>query len=112
MSRTKTDKGKDRATDLRLRRLYGITLKQYNAKLKKQHGVCAICGRPPRRLRLGVDHNHKTQVVRALLCMICNRKVLGVMERFKIMPEKVVEYLKTYDPTNPLLITPKVSNDR
>lgn len=94
---------KDKAADARLRRVYGISLAQYNKQLKKQKGVCWICFRPPKRLRLAVDHNHKTGKIRGLLCMICNRKVLGCIERFKIIPQRVVNYLKHFDPENPLV---------
>jgi hypothetical protein len=97
-------KRKDRAADLRYRREYGgYTLDDYNKQLKKQNGACWICGRFPKRLRLHLDHNHITKKNRALLCMICNRKVLGVIERFKIVPQKIVDYLKTFDPSNPLV---------
>lgn len=51
---------------------YGITIAQYDAKLADQGGVCAICGKPPKRARLHVDHNHKTGHVRGILCAACN----------------------------------------
>lgn len=44
--------------DKRLQRTYGITLAEYNQKLKDQGGVCWICRRPPVKYRLNVDHNH------------------------------------------------------
>lgn len=148
---------KDRAADQRLRRLYGITLSEYNRMLRSQGGRCAICRRPPKKLRLAVDHNHaiertkvtlfppnlpgidrgwlasafietgkagievngvgatkaeaiamvkqklKRRSVRGLLCMICNRKVLGAMERFKVRPDAVRAYLEQYDRNNPLI---------
>lgn len=36
-----------------------------------QKGLCAICNQPD-KVRLGVDHCHKTKKVRALLCRNCN----------------------------------------
>lgn len=33
---------------------------------------CAVCGEPPTRRRLDVDHDHKTGAVRGLLCSDCN----------------------------------------
>ncbi len=65
------DKDSDR--DLRYQRRYGITLIDYNRMLKEQVGVCAICGHPPKKNRLSVDHDHKTGQVRGLLCVRCNR---------------------------------------
>ena len=71
-------KNPDIVKDECLRRTFGITLEQYKAMLKKQHGVCAICGNPETstyrgKLRhLSVDHCHKTKKVRGLLCNDCN----------------------------------------
>ncbi|KKL94232.1 hypothetical protein LCGC14_1866700, partial [marine sediment metagenome] len=50
-----------------------ISREQYDVLFKKQDGKCAICHRHQRYQRLAVDHCHKTQVVRGLLCMQCNR---------------------------------------
>jgi hypothetical protein len=64
---------------------------------KAQDGCCAICRRPPKKIRLAVDHDHKGSgrtSVRALLCMICNRKVIGVIERYRIPPAAIAEYFK------------------
>ena len=94
---------KERAVDKRLKRLYGKSLSWYNRQLKKQNGGCAMCGRLPKRLRLAVDHNHRSGLVRGLLCMICNRKILGCIERFKVPPMNIVNYLKKYDSDNPLI---------
>jgi len=55
----KTQGQQDRATDLRLRRTYGIGLDEYNIILDQQGGVCAICFEPPRNRRLHTDHCHR-----------------------------------------------------
>ncbi len=58
-----------------LARTYGLTLREYEKMIWDQDGLCAICGRPQtkgRGGRLNVDHDHKTGVVRALLCAPCN----------------------------------------
>lgn len=66
-----------RARDLRLRRTYGITSEDYEQLLAAQAGKCAICALPPRgKLPLNVDHDHKTGLVRGLLCWSCNHRVL------------------------------------
>ena len=54
-------------------RKYGITIADYDRMLEEQGGVCKLCGRPPAKRRLHVDHNHKTKRVRGLLCFRCNR---------------------------------------
>ena len=61
----------------RFRRDVHRTSAQYQAVLVEQSGGCALCGRAPRTGRsvgrsLHVDHNHKTGVVRGLLCFRCN----------------------------------------
>jgi len=61
------------ARDVRLLTLYGITEREYYLILKKQGGVCAICLRPPRKLRLAAEHDHKTGVLRGLVCMRSNK---------------------------------------
>ncbi len=61
--------------DARLRRLYDISAEEYDKLLAYQGGGCALCGRRPVRVRLAVDHDHKTGRVRGLLCMNCNRAI-------------------------------------
>lgn len=57
---------------------FGITVEQYDAMLKRQGGVCAICGRPPKKKRLAVEHDHgPTKRVRGLACHQCNRNKIG-----------------------------------
>lgn len=54
---------------------YGITQAEYDQRLAKQGGVCALCdGRPEDSVRgvLAVDHDHLTGAVRGLLCIRCN----------------------------------------
>lgn len=57
---------------------YGITLEIYNQMLKSQNFVCKICKQPEASLLnnkpkpLAVDHCHKTNKVRGLLCSNCN----------------------------------------
>ncbi len=58
--------------DRYLRDRYGITLDDYNERLRNQGGVCAICKRVPDQRRLVVDHCHTTGDVRGLLCSRCN----------------------------------------
>ncbi len=55
----------------------GLSVEQYDALLEKQGGGCAICGTPPKRMRLSVDHDHETGMIRGLLCHGCNTKMVG-----------------------------------
>lgn len=57
---------------------FGITVQEYDALLLAQNNGCAICGKECRSgNRLAVDHDHNTGEVRALLCMKCNKFVVG-----------------------------------
>lgn len=56
-------------------RTYGLGKGEYEALFKAQGGKCAICG-GTRKQRLSVDHCHKTQLVRGLLCRTCNGRLL------------------------------------
>jgi hypothetical protein len=73
---------------------YGITLDQYNEMFKAQEGKCAICERHQNKLTrtLCVDHDHKTNKVRALLCLTCNTDVSVVENRL----EEMTNYLNKY----------------
>lgn len=60
----------------------------YNEMWLKQGGKCAICGKS--EPVLCVDHCHKTQYVRGLLCSNCNSGI-GFL---KDSPELVLKALK------------------
>lgn len=61
-----------RSQRVNVEKKYGISPEQYDAMFARQNGGCAVCGAPPGRRRLAVDHNHATGVVRGLLCSSCN----------------------------------------
>ncbi|WEU68282.1 endonuclease [Escherichia phage vB_Ec_Tarrare] len=62
--------------NMHLKKLYGITLDEYNAMLEAQGHCCAIC-KGTEGMKLGrnmaVDHCHTTGKVRGILCSHCNR---------------------------------------
>jgi hypothetical protein len=72
---------------------YGITQDDYVKMLQAQGNRCAICGNenPNKRYRLHVDHDHRTNKVRQLLCSSCNPK-LGVVEDSAFL-ERAAQYL-------------------
>jgi hypothetical protein len=53
---------------------YGLTPEGFDQLLAEQHGACAVCGRKMGQ-DLHVDHDHKTNEVRGLLCGSCNRGI-------------------------------------
>ena len=83
-------------------RRYHITYEQYNLLLEKQHGVCAVCGKPEETQRqLCVDHDHSCcpgelscgKCIRGLLCSKCNRG-LGLLKDSCEILEKALVYLR------------------
>lgn len=82
--------------DNRLKKLYGITLKEYNIILKNQKGRCPICllnlkGRKP-----CVDHNHKNNITRQILCNSCNL-VLGYFKDSKVILKSAIKYIRKHN---------------
>ena len=81
----------------------GATQEWYDAKFKKQHGECAICGQPETAvykktglvMNLSIDHDHETNELRGLLCMACNVALhRGI--RSESWFKSAGEYLKLY----------------
>lgn len=73
-------------------RTHGLTIEQYDKILTKQKGVCAICELPcPTGHRLAIDHDHDTNKVRGLLCVLCNI-ALAQFEKDK-WPERARRYV-------------------
>lgn len=57
---------------------HGLELRDHERLMQAQGGVCAICKEPPRGVRaLHIDHDHKTGLVRGLLCHSCNTSLGG-----------------------------------
>ena len=70
---------KDRTRDYKFKLRYGITLEDYNNLLIEHNFQCYICFKPHREdKKLHVDHCHKTNQVRGLLCSKCN-SALGLL---------------------------------
>lgn len=76
-------------------KIYGITVETYQHLLEKQKGCCAICLRHSsefKESRLYVDHDHRTNEVRGLLCSGCNRGLGAFRDDPKAL-SKAIEYL-------------------
>lgn len=81
--------------DRKLKRKYGIDLKEYEAIYAAQKGQCAICSRNFETLC--VDHNHKNNFVRELLCNGCNGNLGRVNEDIDLL-KKMAAYLEKWKP--------------
>lgn len=86
----------------RMRYKYGIEPEDYNKMLEEQGGKCAICKgdpvgtHPPYNSTLVVDHCHKTNKVRGLLCQKCN-KALGLLNDSVEALKIAINYLSKED---------------
>lgn len=77
----------------KLKRLFGITVEDYERMFSAQGRVCAICRRKsPDGRRLHIDHCHKTKKIRGLLCHDCNRG-LGIFKNNPEILSRGAEYL-------------------
>lgn len=64
--------------DAYLRRTYGLTERDFNELLEKQDFKCPIClGNFGGKRKPCVDHDHVSGVVRGILCLYCNLRVIG-----------------------------------
>lgn len=72
-----------------------LTVEQYQKLFEAQNGCCAICGRHQREfgIRLAVDHDHKTNKIRGLLCTGCNLD-LGFYEKHNEQLKQFEKYLR------------------
>ena len=79
-----------------------ITKDEYFKLLEKQKGKCAICereethlGRSGQVVPLAVDHCHKCDTIRGLLCQSCNTAIGKCGDDIAII-QSAIEYLKKH----------------
>ncbi len=92
----KNNPEKRKTTELKYKcKIYGISLERYNELFLKQNGVCAICRNKNIKFKksLSIDHCHRLNKVRGLLCDDCNL-ALGLMKDDIDNMKKAVIYLK------------------
>lgn len=79
-----------------LKRLYGITLQEYDNLLIRQKGVCAICSADApggKGKFFHVDHCHDTGGIRGLLCHLCNTGIGALADDPQLLRE-AADYLE------------------
>lgn len=81
------------AHERRVQKEYGLKPGEYGKLYLAQEGVCALCRRATGATRnLSVDHDHRTGLVRGLLCRPCN-DLLGHIRDDVETARRVVAYL-------------------
>jgi hypothetical protein len=82
----------------RIKSQYGITMADFENKLKEQNNCCAICesDKPGGNGNFYVDHNHTTGKVRGLLCHWCNFMIGQSREDINIL-KAGIKYLKKWE---------------
>ncbi len=86
---------KERFHKSSIKRLYNLSIEDYEEILSKQDYKCAICESKisnSRTSRLFVDHCHNTKIVRGLLCSACNHG-LGLFKDSPKLLSKAMSYL-------------------
>ena len=96
-SREWREKYPERVIENGIKYRHGISLEDYKRILEEQNGKCAICGKLQSdfKQRFIVDHCHKTEKIRGLLCYRCNT-LLGRIENVPNNFKKLLEYLEKY----------------
>lgn len=90
----KSHKGQRRIKDSYLRKHFGISFDDYDKLFRKQNGLCAICDeREANDYSLAVDHDHKKDKIRGLLCQKCNQ-ALGLFKDSTDLLAKAITYLQ------------------
>lgn len=96
----RSPEGKLQVRSMNLRK-HGLTIAQYDELAAAQNYLCASCGKPETGrnqfgpIPLAVDHDHTTKLVRALLCMRCNR-TLGMLEDDADIIAQLVAYRRRF----------------
>lgn len=76
---------------MKILRRHSMTPEQYESMSISQGYACAICLRIPNH-RLHVDHDHKTNKVRGLLCRNCNTAI-GLLRENPAVMLQAIKYL-------------------
>jgi hypothetical protein len=97
MAHRKTMTKQEKERNQRLLREYQVSLEERTKVFKFQGEKCAICHKFERdmKISLSMDHDHKSGLLRGLLCLRCN-KALEILYCDPEIAKRAFEYL-----TNP-----------
>lgn len=82
----------------KLKTNFNMTIEQFENMLDSQNYVCAICKEPETRpdvrtgkpRRLSIDHCHKTNKIRGLLCCRCNRTLGWFQDNIQLFHSAII----------------------
>jgi len=84
----------------KLKSSYGITIDQLEAMIKMQDNKCAICkftfDLSKQSTGPNIDHDHRTNIVRMILCRACNN-LLGYADDDISILRKSISYLEKHN---------------
>lgn len=82
-----------------IKRKYGITAQEYDARIVAQEGKCEVCKEVPTgkgaKSKLHLDHCHITNKHRGMICGNCN-VALGMARDNLVVLKALVNYLEKY----------------
>ena len=98
--RSRSNKLKHSINNFNLQCKQDLSIKDYLKLLNKQQNKCAICNKKEivkSRLgnihRLSIDHDHRTNKIRGLLCGSCNL-LLGILEEKRLNQSDIKKFFK------------------
>lgn len=88
-----TSRGKLSVKNINFKRKYNLTVEEFENKKNLQNNLCITCKRDFNTVKPVIDHNHKTNEVRGILCYACNSAIGLLMEDENVI-WNMLEYLK------------------
>lgn len=70
---------------------YALESGQFDRMIREQNGRCAICSEP--LLDPVIDHDHKTETLRSVLCRKCNGLLGMARDKIKLL-QRAIAYLR------------------
>jgi hypothetical protein len=90
---------KHRTKESDLKKTYGISLDEVKLILKYQNNECKICHKTLEIMSRDccVDHDHKTGIIRGILCRNCNYGLGNFQDKIELL-YLAIDYLKIANP--------------